>query len=270
MSHTIVSCYYLLPNNKKRSIPDYMVWISNFLRYCSSPIVMFSDGEIADAMDTLRKTAFPDSKNWLLIRRPLDQLMFNSREQLDYFNQVAINEARVGITADVFRIWANKAFLTKEIAEKNPFNTSSFVWCDAGCWRDERIARQYGSGWPRKQLSALSMTWMDDSLREVRKIRCPSTLEDCVKEYSPVILKTSSIAGAIFGGSLECIQTLCEVFPKVLDICIKNKIYVGTDQQIFAFSVLWLESRMPVDFYDKYRQPVPDGTDEWFLFQTIL
>lgn len=270
MSHTIVSCYYLLPNNKKRSIPDYMVWISNFLTFCNSPIVMFSDGEIADAMDTLRKTAFPDSNNWLLIRRPLDKLSFNSPEHLEYFNQVARNEEHVGITADVFRIWANKAFLTEEISAKNPFNTSSFVWCDAGCWRNEKIAQQYGPGWPRKQLSALSITWMDDSLRHVRKIPCPDTLEECVKVYSPVILNTSSMAGAIFGGSHECIKTLCYVFVKVLDICIKENIYVGTDQQIFAFSALWLESRMPVDFYDKYRQPVPEGTDEWFLFQTIL
>jgi hypothetical protein len=166
----------------------------------------------------------------------------------------------------------NKSQFITEIARQNPFNTSSFVWCDAGCWRDERIARQYGPGWPRKQVSALSMTWMDYSLRSVRKIRCPfpASLEECVKEYSPVILNTSSIAGAIFGGSLECIETLNDVFPKVLDILIHSNIYVDGDQEILAFSALWLESRMPVDFYDKYRQPVPEGTDEWFLFQTVL
>jgi hypothetical protein len=111
---------------------------------------------------------------------------------------------------------------------------------------------------------------MDDTLSEVSKIRCPSTLEDCVKEYSPAIIGKASVAGAIFGGSFECIRGLCDIFTRVLDICIKEKIIVGTDQEILAFSALWLKSKMPVDFYDKHRQALPEGTDEWFLFQTIL
>jgi len=271
MSHTIVSCYYLLPNNKKRSIPEYMLWISNLLTFCDTPIVMFSDGEIADAMDNMRKTAFPESNNWLLIRRPLHQLKFNSAEHLEYFEQVIQNMKSVGITSDVFRIWANKAFLTQEIAQQNPFNTNSFLWCDAGCWRNEGIAANYGPGWPRKEISALTFSWLNDSLQNMRKIKCPELLSDCVKVYSPGILHTPSIAGAIFGGSLESIQHLCQVFVLVLDICITEKIYLDTDQEILAFSALWLESQgLPVAFYDKYSQPLPDGTDEWFLFQTIL
>lgn len=260
---TIVSCYYLLPNNKKRSIESYMFWIFNFLTHCDTPIVMFSDGPIADEMDRIRNATFPTK--WLLIRRPLEQLKFSSPEYMSYFNKVST------ITPpDVFKIWVNKAFLTKEIAEQNPFNTSSFLWCDAGCWRDMRITTMYGPGWPRKQVSALTMTWIDNSLRDIRKIICPVSLEDCVKEYSSAIVNKPSVAGAIFGGSFECIQTLCDVFSKVLEICIKENIPIGTDQEILAFSAIWLQQIIPVAFYDKYTQPVPEGTDEWFLFQTIL
>jgi hypothetical protein len=247
-----------------------MVWISNFLTFCDSPIVMFSDGEIADTMDKLRKTAFPQDKNWLLIRRPLDQLAFSSPEYLNYFNE-SVKLLRLGITADVFKIWANKAFLTREVAEQNPFNTNSFLWCDAGCWRNTSIARAYGPGWPRNPPLSLTMVWMYDSLQNARKIKCPELLTDCVKVYSPLLIHTPSLAGAIFGGSRESIQTLCHLFVIVLDICIEEKIYLHTDQEILAFSALWLESQgLPVAFYDKHTQPVPEGTDEWFLFQTVL
>ena len=271
LNTTIVSCYYLLPNNKKRSIPSYMTWISNFLRFCDTPIVMFSDGEIADSLDNLRKSISPiHAKNWILIRRPLEQLHFSSPKYMEYFTNLESKTPR-GITADVVKLWMNKIFFLQEISTQNPFNTSSFLWCDAGCWRDERIASQYAPGWPRKHPSALTLTWINDSLRDVKKLKCPGSLEDCVKVYSPLILNKASIAGGIFGGSYDCIDSLVSVFPNVLQILMDAKIYVDGDQEILAFSALWLESQgIFVDFYDKFREPMPEGTDDWFLFQTIL
>ena len=248
-----------------------MVWISNFLTFCDAPIVMFSDGEIADAMDTMRKNIFPHAKNWLLIRRPLDQLQYSSQEYMDYFTNIEKTRP-MGITADVLKIWMNKIVFVNEVAEQNPFNTNSFLWCDAGCWRNQGIARQYGPGWPRNPPLSLTMTFMDNSLREIRKLAEPTlTLEECVKRYSPAIFNQASMAGAIFGGSLECIKALHDVFPKVLQFLMESNVFHVIDQEIFALSALWLESQgIPVDFYDKYRQPVPERTDEWFLFQTVL
>lgn len=270
MTTTIVSCYYLLPNNKKRSIPDYITWISNFLTYCHTPIVMFSDGEIADAMDSLRKTAFPNAKNWLLIRRPLDQLTYSSPEYLDYFTKLVNNIPR-GITTDVVKVWMNKIPFLKEVAEKNTFNTNSFLWCDAGCWRNQDIAKQYGPGWPRTPPLSLAMTFFHGTLQAVRQLNSPKLLSDFVKEYSPVIMNNASVAGAIFGGPVESIKLLDETFLQVLHILMESNIYKDGDQEILAFSALWLESQgLPVAFYNKDSQPVPEGTDEWFLFQTVL
>ena len=262
---TIVSCYYLLPNNKKRSIESYITWISNFLTHCDTPIVMFSDGPIADEMDRIRKAKFPN--NWLLIRRPLDQLHFSSPEYMSYFAALETHAPR-GITADVVKIWMNKTMFLNEVTTKNPFNTNSFLWCDAGCWRNPSVAAKYAPGWPRNPPSALSMTWID-SLAEVRAITGqPKSLEECVKRYS-LVHGRPSVAGAIFGGSANSLQALADVFPKVLDILMKSKIYVDGDQEILAFSAIWLQQIIPVDLYDKFRH-MPEGTDEWFLFQTIL
>lgn len=258
---TIVSCYYLLPNNKKRSIESYITWISNFLTHCDTPIVMFSDGPIADEMDRIRNAKFPNK--WLLIRRPLDQLKFSSPEYMSYFAELEIHAPR-GITADVVKIWMNKTMFLNEVTTKNPFNTNSFLWCDAGCWRNPSLAAKYAPGWPRKNVEALTMTWID-SFAEIQKL--PKSLEECVKGYS--IIGKPSVAGGIFGGSAISLQALADVFPKVLDILMKSKMYVDGDQEILAFSAIWLQQIIPVDFYYKVRH-MPEGTDEWFLFQTIL
>jgi hypothetical protein len=260
---TIVSCYYLLPNNKKRSIESYITWISNFLTHCDTPIVMFSDGPIADEMDRIRHAKFPNK--WLLIRRPLDQLKFSSPEYMSYFAALETHAPR-GITADVVKIWMNKTMFLNEVTTKNPFNTNSFLWCDAGCWRNPSVAAKYAPGWPRKNVEALTMTWID-SLVEIQQMRIPASLEECVKGYS--IIGKPSVAGGIFGGSANSLQALADVFPKVLDILMKSKMYVDGDQEILAFSAIWLQQIIPVDFYYKVRY-MPEGTDEWFLFQTIL
>ena len=240
-----------------------MSWISNFLTHCDTPIVMFSDGPIADEMDRIRNATFPTK--WLLIRRPLDQLKFSSPEYMSYFAALETHAPR-GITADVVKIWMNKTMFLNEVTTQNPFNTNSFLWCDAGCWRNPRLAAKYAPGWPRKNVEALTMTWID-SLAEIQQRIIPATLEECVKGYS--IIGKPSVAGGIFGGSAKSLQSLADVFPKVLDILMNAKMYVDGDQEILAFSAIWLQQIMPVEFYDKFRH-MPEETDEWFLFQTIL
>jgi hypothetical protein len=267
---TIVSSYYLLPNNTKRSIESYMAWISNFLMFCDSPIVMFSDGEIADSMERFRKNVSEThSRRWKLIRRPLSQLYCGSEGELSYFKQLA--EGRT-ITPDVIRIWMNKGFLLEEVAKENPFSTESFLWCDAGSWRIPEYAARYGPGWPRKQISSLTMSWVNDSLHKIRaKGKAPTDLNDFIDFYLPLISYKPSVAGGIFGGNLQIISKYTEIFKKILNIHVARSLVVDGDQELCCIAALWLEVHgESVDAYDEYRQPLPHGTDNWFIFQGIL
>jgi hypothetical protein len=265
---TIVSSYYLLPGNKKRPIESYMAWISIFLRYCDSPIVMFSDGEIADSMDTFRRNlSEKHSKGWKLVRRPLSELYCGSEGELSYFKKMAEGNT---FTSDVVRIWMNKGFLLKEVTEDNPFSTESFIWCDAGCWRNPEFAARYGPGWPRK-ISSLTMSWLDDSLQKIRNMgKAPVDLNDFIDFYRPMIMYKPSVAGGIFGGNRDIIAKFTEIFKKILDIHVERSLPLDGDQELCCIAALWLEARgHPVDAYDGC-MPLPPGTDNWFMFQSVL
>jgi hypothetical protein len=158
----------------------------------------------------------------------------------------------------------------KEVANQNPFNTESFIWCDAGAWRDRAFANQYAKGWPRKQVSAFTVSWVDRSLQEIRLRPKPSSLKDCFEQISPIVFYKPGLAGGIMGGSKDSISTFVKFFEEALAICIENKYHIDGDQEICAAVVLWMEHLgYPVDFYDE-TQPLPPGTDNWFILQSLL
>ena len=259
---TIVSCYYLLPNNKKRSIESYMVWISNFLTYCTSPIVMFSDGSIADEMDAFRKIR-PDK--WLLIRTPLADLHFGNQDELQYMEERSSGRP---ITPEVMRIWMNKSHLMSKAANINPFNTDSFIWCDAGCWRDEIFARSYAPGWPRTPPKALTCSWLGYS--DDRTIVKSNIFEEFVMNHMAHLVNKPAFTGAIFGGDKEAISKFTEIFTKIFEICRSHRIPIDGDQELCGTAVLWMESQgMPTKIFDE-STPLPPGTDNWFMLQSLL
>ena len=259
---TIVSCYYLLPNNKKRSVDQYMNWISTFLTHCTSPIVMFSDGAIAEEMDVFRKAR---GLRWLLVRTPIADLHFGSEAELQYFNN---REKDTPVTADVLRIWMNKSHLMSKVAKANPFNTESFIWCDAGCWRDPTFAKAYAPGWPRSPPKALTSSWLI-RLQDVEHISKSQTFEEFVDDYMGYLLNRPAFTGAIFGGNKEAVTNFTEIFTKIFEICRAKNTSIVTDQEICGVTVLWMESQgMPTKFYDETN--LPPGTDNWFMLQSLL
>ena len=261
---TIVSCYYLLPNNKKRSVDQYMNWISTFLTHCTSPIVMFSDGAIADEMDAFRKSR---GLRWLLVRTPVNELHFGSEAELQYMEDRSSGRP---ITPDVMRIWLNKSHLMSRVAKANPFNTESFIWCDAGCWRDQHFAKVYAPGWPRSPPKALTSSWIGNSLQDVKSLPKPNpTFEEFVTHYMAYLLDRPAFTGGIFGGDKEAISNFTEIFTKVFEICRVRNIPIDGDQELCGVTVLWMESQgMRVAFYDETN--LPPGTDNWFALQSLL
>ena len=260
---TIVSCYYLLPNNKKRSIEEYMHWISNFLTHCSSPIVMFSDGPIADQMDAFRKAR---GLPWLLVRTPLQDLHFGSEAELQYMDHRARGRT---ITPDVIRIWMNKSHLMSRVTKINPFNTDSFIWCDAGCWRNEPFAKLYAPGWPKSPPKALTSSWLI-SVQGLKNVGITTPIfEEFVSHYMSCLLDRPAFTGAIFGGNKEAISNFTEIFTKVFEICRARNIPIDGDQELCGVTVLWMEAKgMPVAFYED--KDLPPGTDNWFMLQSLL
>jgi hypothetical protein len=227
---------------------------------------MFSDGPIADEMDAFRKIR-PDK--WLLVRTPMNELHFGSQAELQYMEERSSGRP---ITPDVMRIWMNKSHLLSKVAKVNPFNTESFIWCDAGCWRDEIFARAYAPGWPRAAPKALTCSWLG-TMKEFRTLDITNktpTFEEFVVYYMGQLVNKPSFTGAIFGGDKEAVTNFTEIFTKIFEICRSHGIPIDGDQELCGVTVLWMESQgMPTKIFDE-STPLPPGTDNWFMLQSLL
>jgi len=268
MGVTIVSCYYPFPDHKKNSLKEYFSWIENFLRECDSPIVMFSEGIIADELDSFRRSISPiHAANWRIIRRPFSELGYDWKGFWESCH--SIDSAREIRTPDIYRLWANKTLFLEEIAHSNPFSTSHFLWCDAGCWRDKAFAEKYARGWPDKLPYPLQITWMD-KLAELEAsantiLHKSLTIDEFCKK---IHTNDMTVAGAIFGGSWISVLRFSITVKNVLEAYRRNDIFPETDQSVMATASLWMQhlyGKPSVKHWDTLSQS--EG-NRWFFLQS--
>ncbi len=262
---TIVSCYYALPNNKNRSLAEYQQWIATFLHCCTNPIVMFSDGQNADAMDNFRKNLSPEhAERWLLIRRPYTNLPFAQGDWAPYWQTMLDqNDFKHVYQTEIFVLYANKTKFLKEIVLSNPFKTTHFYWCDAGCWRNPEFAYDFGPGWPTVLGPKLQISWVGD-LAAIRQEGADfKTLRELV-EHLPVRKKVS-VGGAIFGGPSGPCLAFADTVQQVFDLYKSLEFYGTDDQCVLATAAIYLERAGMVENLQA-PQPPPGG-DPWFALQ---
>lgn len=263
---TVVSCYYALPNNKKRSLEHYQLWISTFLQVCINPLVIFSDGQVADALDAYRRALSPEhAKRWLILRRPYNTLPFTQSDWTPYWQTMLDqNTFRHVYQTEIFVLYANKTKFLKEIVMMNPFTTTHFYWCDAGCWRNPEFAIREGPGWPHAPSSTkLQLAWVSN-LDTCRRAAEPLiTLEEFI-EYLPVRNQVT-VGGAMFGGPIQACLAFCDTVSNIFDLYRKHEKYGVDDQCVLATAALYLER---ADLVENIPPSIPPpGGDEWFALQ---
>ena len=263
---TIVSCYYALHNNKKRSLESYQAWISTFLQACTNPIVMFSDGPVADSLDAYRKSISPEhAKRWLLIRRPYESLPFTHSDWASYWQtMLEQNTCRSVYQTEIFILYANKTKFLKEVILLNPFQTPTFYWCDAGCWRHPDFALREGPGWPHSPSpTRLQLSWVSN-LDACRRAAEPLHSLEEFMEHLPVRNQVT-VGGAMFGGPAQACLAFCDTVSLLFDLYRKHQKYGSDDQCILATAGLFLERAQLVDNIPP--SIPPPGGDEWFALQ---
>jgi len=271
---TVVSCYYPL-SNSKHPVENYLRWITNFLTSVDSPIVMFSDGEAADFIINIRRQANLQDK-LVLIRKPFNELKF-SGETWDkiWDSHVPMSSFAHIHNKELFKVWANKSFFVQEAIAKNPFQTEFFVWCDAGCWRDQRLASLCGPGWPvvskitPKKLHIITIESIVPYFQQIASQSAWSheELVNKIKTDNVVI-----IGGTILVGDREAWASWIPMVEATLLIFIQQNKFAGDDQAVLATAALTLhiadKEHAPI-FYKAPRGSAffMGGGDSWFAFQ---
>jgi hypothetical protein len=279
---TIVSCYYPLECSK-HSIENYKKWIPNFLTYIDSPIVMFSEGETYDWLCELRAKANL-SHRFFPIRKAFDALEFSSPEWVEIWDhQNSLGYWKDQRFQEVYRIWANKPYFVKQAMEKNPFESQYFVWCDAGCWRNEDTAKTFGHDWPSTkafQPKKLTILTIESLYPYLEKLGSPEiqSLDDIVVKI-PTSLRMT-VGGTILGGDKEAWDVWGFVFRKTLESFVKHNIFAGDDQSVITSTLLWLVKFKPEYGPFIVDDPVGKGfylirngkrlDDRWYVLQILL
>lgn len=251
---TIVTAFYIIPENRKRRLEDYCYWISLFLNYIQYPIVFYSDGPIADTIDSLKKQSQPNAP-WLLIKRPLESLEFQGPDWETYWTDCCNKRTNGNVNSpNVYRIWANKLILLDEVCKKNPFNTKHFYWCDSACWRNEEFASLVGKSWKLPLTPGFHCTWLDN-LHTFQ-----SSEEILLQGNKP------TIAGAIYGGTSETIGEIKKRFCLFYEAARRHNLLDLNDQGILAATVLNMKN---VHHWNAKDYPIVQYGDPWFLFQYL-
>ena len=264
----------------KHSLGEYMSWIQNFLKYVDTPIVMFSDGEIMEHLIKMREEAGLSNK-FCLIQKPFESLKFSSPEWIaSWEKQVSMSSYSHIHNHELFRTWANKAFFVEEAMEQNPFQSDLFVWCDAGCWRDELSARICGPSWPLpekitpKRLHILAMSSVDPWIEKVATLPQEITHKKLVETLNTS--NTLTIGGTILLGDKAAWQAWIPMFEKTLNYFLEIDRFAGDDQSVIMSTALYLYKQNSENKPLFFKAPnkngfvavsnVPFG-DAWFAFQ---
>lgn len=279
---TIVSCYYSV-DCSKHSTKQYEEWVPNFLTYITSPIVMFSDGYVYDWMCKIRAEAGL-SDRFFPIRLPLAELDFSTPEWLEIWNkQNTLGYWKDSSLQSVNRIWANKASFVRKAIEQNPFGSDFFVWCDAGSWRNQIVARLFGKEWPSPkaiQPNRLLLLNIEDLVPLILKLNSPEiqTLEDVVTKIPTSFQHT--VGGTILAGDIQAWKIWTPLFRQTLECFVKNNLFAGDDQCVITSCLLWMYKSMPEYSVINIHDPVGKGMgiiregvrvdDRWYALQILL
>lgn len=282
---TIVSCFYMVKKSK-HPIKEYIVWLTNFLLNITQPLLLFTDETTYSLLFHISRFSSDPSKI-LLIKKPLKDLRFSSPEWIAKWDAtIPLSKYAHLHNNELFRIWANKPYFVEEAIQLNPFNSTSFVWCDSGCWRDARIADQFCPEWPVYQkinnegrMHILAAKPLD---RHFQLIASQPTwaFEELVTQIASVENLETFISGTIFAGDKEAWATWTTLYEKVLNLFIERRIFAGDDQHIHSAVAMWMlvsvpPEKQPILYIgpdmDKYMNVggIPCGIG-WFFLQAAL
>ena len=127
-----------------------------------------------------------------------------------------------------------KSNFFKKVILRNYFDSKCFYWVDAGYFRDIKEIQKFVN-WP-----STNKCFEDDRLLlgQVRQFS-DSEIKGIINfdNNSHFILQRSiNVAGGIFGGQKKNTLKFINLYYEALKLFIKNKIFIGKEQNIFTYA----------------------------------
>jgi hypothetical protein len=131
---TVITAFFPIQKHK-HTIEKYKIWAKQFFQACTSPVVCFTTPEYVQIFKEYVSVHM--QQNILFVGTLLHH--WNTPRLHVWDNQLSLDPESSIHSTDLYRIWAVKQELVCCVVQHNLFHSSSFVWCDIGCFRDMSI-----------------------------------------------------------------------------------------------------------------------------------
>ncbi len=241
---TVVSAYYEFPS--KHTAEEYREWTNNFLQlgchrilFCETHCERFR----AFASDTLVVV------EWPLALTDMAALQRMWLAQLDMDPELHLHQSHW-----LYIVWAQKAWFVKRAQELNPFNSTLFMWMDAGAFRDAARLPML-QHWPRAD-KAHALAAGDRIVA--------LTVQPFPLQHTSGMVAADFIAGTSFLATEKGWDRFRLAYMQALTMAVFNCHFAGKDQTLF--NNMFLMHPEYFHLIDSSQSPY----DPWFYMQDLL
>jgi hypothetical protein len=222
-SVTVVTHYFPLWRSKHPK-KDYQKWLRNMLLSIgSTPLVIYTDPvtskyvrRVRSELDQGETTYLIYENVWSLMREL--EVIRNRSYINNYKNrQNKLDPERRTHSPNLYALWNIKPYMVKKIASANPYNSSFFIYTDAGAWRTKVIQQ-----WPDLELC--------NKLEKKLNNRVLLGQIESTFNLSVYSSHSSFIQGTFFAGSQSAVLRYATQFYDLHDKLIDKGKFIGKDQ----------------------------------------
>lgn len=220
---TVVTAYYPLAKSK-HSRQDYMKWIENFFSYVESPVVCFCPVAF---VHTLKAISTKYRRTVHYITKSLNELIVGSKEwQKIWDEQLGIDDEKDLHSPELYIVWASKQEFVTSAIKENTFNSTYFVWCDIGCFREPGLGIKFPSQINRYSKSNWFLCLQLIGIYPVR------IKEDLNAAFG--IHHNTTIGGGVLAGDKQGWMMFSNAYYEMLSEFRRRGFFIGKDQTVFT------------------------------------
>lgn len=227
---TLVTAYIKIKS--KHPVTSYLNWINNILKI-NHTMIFFIDKSICKEIFDKRPAEYQKKTLWVTI--DITDLYFYKNFFHDFNNSYALDYEKRYQTVPLYITWAEKINFLKIAALKNYFKSICFYWVDSGCFRDNNKIEKYINDWPSPKKC------YEDGRIIMNEVRKPSQSEKQklkdfnIETHIKFQKNFRNVDASLFGGQKKYIIKFFDLYYKTLKLFIKKKLFIGKEQNIYAF-----------------------------------
>ena len=251
---TLVSTYYRIKS--KHEPEEYLKWISNFVLLNKSMII-FTNNEFIETLKKMRPKEY--HKKTIFIQMEIEEFYSYKTFYKEFNSSFYIDSESSYHTVPLYLIWAEKCMFLKKAIYYNYFKSKCFYWVDIGYFKYEKDEMQkYVNDWPTTKKCFEDNRFLIGQIKQFSKSEKEKIVNFDMEAHKRLQLDWN-VCGNIFGGQIINLLKFIDYYYKAIRLFIKNKIFIGKDQNIFAYVCFAHPEIVHLHFIN-----------DWFDFQSYL